>query len=285
MNGPRMAGKATFLAGIIDDRSRFLTGCQFVRRADAVRFAGVLRAAISRHGTPDAGVGCAPAEVVLDQLGCGIHQRDPPGLGTFAVQRHYHRAGDADVAGVQVADLLDAGGGVVERGKQDRVALPAPGGWVWFGQEGFDLVAGQVAHVSGGGFLLLDSDDLGGLAGELWPLDGGVADERPDGGQALVPGGRRVAALSLQPVQERQDPRPVDVGEAQFPGRDCLHVAEPGEQQPDRVPVGRDGLGRHVPLGGQVAGEEPRQPPAGQVAAGGLGRLTAGLLAARPGPG
>ena len=52
MNGPRMAGKATFLAGIIDDRSRFLTGCQFVRRADAVRFAGVLRAAISRHGTP-----------------------------------------------------------------------------------------------------------------------------------------------------------------------------------------------------------------------------------------
>ena len=52
MNGPRVAGKATFLAGIIDDRSRFLTGCQFVRRADAVRFAGVLRAAIARHGIP-----------------------------------------------------------------------------------------------------------------------------------------------------------------------------------------------------------------------------------------
>jgi hypothetical protein len=136
----------------------------------------------------DAGVGRAAAEVVLDQLGCGVHQRDLPGLGSFAVQRHHHRAGDADVGGVQVADLLDAGGGVVEHGQQDRVALPAAGGWVWFGQEGCDFVAGQVAHVSGGGLLLLDGEDLGGLAGELWPLDGGAADERPDSGQALVSG-------------------------------------------------------------------------------------------------
>jgi putative transposase len=52
MNGPKVAGKATFLAGIIDDRSRFLTGYQFIRRPDAVRFAGVLRAAITRHGIP-----------------------------------------------------------------------------------------------------------------------------------------------------------------------------------------------------------------------------------------
>ena len=52
MNGPKVAGKATFLAGIIDDRSRFLTGYQFVRRPDAVRFAGVLRGAIARHGIP-----------------------------------------------------------------------------------------------------------------------------------------------------------------------------------------------------------------------------------------
>jgi putative transposase len=52
MNGPKVAGKATWLAGIIDDHSRFLTGHQFVRRADAVRFAGVLREAIRRHGVP-----------------------------------------------------------------------------------------------------------------------------------------------------------------------------------------------------------------------------------------
>ena len=52
MNGPGVAGRACHLAGIIDDHSRFLTGCQFVRRPDAVRFAAVLRAAIARHGIP-----------------------------------------------------------------------------------------------------------------------------------------------------------------------------------------------------------------------------------------
>jgi putative transposase len=52
MNGPQVAGRTCHLAGIIDDHSRFLTGHQFVRRPDAVRFAGVLHAAVSRYGRP-----------------------------------------------------------------------------------------------------------------------------------------------------------------------------------------------------------------------------------------
>jgi putative transposase len=52
MNGPDVAGRACHLAGIIDDHSRFLTGHQFVRRPDAIRFAAVLRAAVQRHGIP-----------------------------------------------------------------------------------------------------------------------------------------------------------------------------------------------------------------------------------------
>jgi putative transposase len=52
MNGPKVAGKPSFLAGIIDDRSRFLAGARFVRRPDAVRFAAVLRAAIAAYGIP-----------------------------------------------------------------------------------------------------------------------------------------------------------------------------------------------------------------------------------------
>ena len=52
MNGPAVAGRDCHLAGIIDDRSRFLTGARFVRRPDAVRFAAVLRAAVAAHGVP-----------------------------------------------------------------------------------------------------------------------------------------------------------------------------------------------------------------------------------------
>jgi putative transposase len=52
MNGPAVAGRGCHLAGIIDDHSRFLTGHQFVRRPDAVRFAAVLRAAVQSYGVP-----------------------------------------------------------------------------------------------------------------------------------------------------------------------------------------------------------------------------------------
>ena len=52
MNGPDVTGRACHLAAIIDDRSRFLPGARFVRRPDAVRFAAVLRTAITAHGIP-----------------------------------------------------------------------------------------------------------------------------------------------------------------------------------------------------------------------------------------
>jgi putative transposase len=52
MNGPAVGGRSCHLAVIIDDNSRYLPGYQFIRRPDAVRFAGVLRAAITRYGLP-----------------------------------------------------------------------------------------------------------------------------------------------------------------------------------------------------------------------------------------
>jgi putative transposase len=52
MNGPVIGGRDCHLSVIIDDRSRFLTGARFVRRPDAVRFAGAFRAAVAAHGIP-----------------------------------------------------------------------------------------------------------------------------------------------------------------------------------------------------------------------------------------
>ncbi|HEX6523227.1 MAG TPA: DDE-type integrase/transposase/recombinase [Streptosporangiaceae bacterium] len=52
MNGPVISGRDCHLSVIIDDRSRFLTAARFVRRPDAVRFGGVLRAAVAAHGIP-----------------------------------------------------------------------------------------------------------------------------------------------------------------------------------------------------------------------------------------
>src|SRR5258708_30358135 len=52
MNGPGVAGRACHLAGIIHDHSRLLTPPHFLRRPDAVQFAGVLRAAVPSPGVP-----------------------------------------------------------------------------------------------------------------------------------------------------------------------------------------------------------------------------------------
>jgi putative transposase len=52
MNGPVIGGRDCHLSVIIDDRSRFLPAARFVRRPDAIRFAGVLRGAIAACGVP-----------------------------------------------------------------------------------------------------------------------------------------------------------------------------------------------------------------------------------------
>ena len=52
MNGPVIRGRACHLSVIIDDRSRYLPAARFVRRPDAIRFAGVLHGAIATCGVP-----------------------------------------------------------------------------------------------------------------------------------------------------------------------------------------------------------------------------------------
>ena len=52
MNGPVVGGRDCHLPVIIDDRYRYLTAARFVRQPNAVRFAGVFRAAIAHCGLP-----------------------------------------------------------------------------------------------------------------------------------------------------------------------------------------------------------------------------------------
>ena len=114
-------------------------------------------------------------------------------------------------------------------------------GGAGFGQQCLDLVAAQVPQLWGRGVLLPDREDLGELVEVVGLFGGGVAAKRLDHREALVAGGRRAAPFDLQPVQEPQHPGPVDVGQAQPLRRDVLGVAQPGEQQFQRVSVGGHG--------------------------------------------
>ena len=98
-----------------------------------------------------------------------------------------------------------------------------------------------MSEILGRGVLLADREDLGDLVEVIGLLDGGVAAKRLDHREALIAGRCRAAPLALQPVQEPQHSRPVDVGQAQLLGRDALRLFEVGQQQLDRVAVGGDG--------------------------------------------
>ena len=172
----------------------------------------------------EAGVRVEVFQVVGEQPGGWVHDGHVPDLGSLAVDRHGHRVGGADVCDVEVAELLNAGGGVVGDGEQDGVPDGTAAGRAGLGEQRLDLVCGQVPELRARGSLLPDREDLGDLLEVVGLLDGGVAAERLDHREALVAGRCRAAPLGLQPVQEPQHSRPVDVGQAQLLGRYPLRV-------------------------------------------------------------
>jgi hypothetical protein len=126
----------------------------------------------------EAGVRFEMVEVVGEQPGGWVHDGHVPGLGSFAVDRYDRGVGVSDVCDVEVAELLDAGGGVVGEGEQDGVADRTAGGGAGLGEQRPDLVSCEVSELRTRGCLLPDREDLGDLLEVVGLLDGGVAAER-----------------------------------------------------------------------------------------------------------
>jgi hypothetical protein len=65
----------------------------------------------------EAGVRLEVFQIVGDEPGGGVHHGHVSDLGSLSADRHRYRFGAADVGDVEVAELLDAGGGVVGQGE------------------------------------------------------------------------------------------------------------------------------------------------------------------------
>ena len=90
----------------------------------------------------EAGVWVTVFQVVGDEPGGLVHHGHVSDFGSLPADRRRHRFGAADVGDVEVAELLDAGGGVVGQGEQDGVSDSACAGRAGFGEQRFDLVPG-----------------------------------------------------------------------------------------------------------------------------------------------
>ena len=144
--------------------------------------------------------------------------------------------------------------------EQGVVAAAVPGLPVGGGEQGVDLVRGEVADDGPLAAPGRDGQDLADHGGVLGGPRGGVPEQRVDRGQAGVAGGAAVAPLVFQVLQERADQGGVQVGEAELcwaASPVCSRAKD--EQEPERVAVGRDGVRAGLLLPGQPVGEEPLQ--------------------------
>ena len=179
-------------------------------------------------------------QVGAQQRGGVVAERDVADPAALAGQHGQGRGLKADVAHGQVGEFLNPGRGVVESGQQGRVPAAPPGGPVGLGEQTAGLLDSEVVHARPGFFLGRDREDVlaAGHPGRVLRLQ--PPEERADRRQALVAGRDAVVPFGLQPVQEPGDGGGVDEIEGELVGRDGSVVAEEGDQQLERVPVGRD---------------------------------------------
>ena len=194
-------------------------------------------------------------EPCLHALAGVAGDRDCPVLAALAVAANVGAGAEADLGDGQAGELGHAQPGLAAEGEQRVVAAAVPGAGIGCGEQGRDLVRGQVAQVGPVADLERDAEyplDEGALADAG---QGGVAEQRVDDGQPDVAGGDAVAPARLQVVQERADRAGVQVGQALPGGLLPGLLMDVADQEPDRVAVAGDRVRPGALLERETAGE------------------------------
>ena len=167
----------------------------------------------------------------------GRLERADPFLAALAVPEHAG-AGffQGDVGPGERGDLGDPGAAGEHEEHQEVVAAAGPGRAVRAGQERVGLVPVQPGDGFLGCLARLDGQDPGDERGVLGVAHGRVAEQGVNGGEPLAEGLPGVVPRFLEHGEETADRRGVDVGEVEvgWPGAGLL--ADPGKQEPERVP-------------------------------------------------
>jgi hypothetical protein len=189
----------------------------------------------------------------------GAGERGDPVLASLAVAAHVGAGPEVQVVDAQAGQLGHPQSGLDGEGEQGVVASAEPGATIGRGQQRVGLGCAQVVHdgpVAALGRNRQHPLDHRGIVGGV---QRGVAKQRPDRGQPGVAGAHAVAPLGLQVGQERHDQGGVQVGDVQVDGLFAGRVRRVGDQEPQAVAVGGDGVRAGLALSGQPVGEEALQ--------------------------
>ena len=180
-------------------------------------------------------------------------------LPAFAGDPDVGAGAEVDVADAQAGELGDAHAGLDHEHQQRVVAAAEPGGRVGRGEQRLDLVEIEV----GDGVALValgrDRHHPRDRVGVLGMLERGETVERVDRPEPRVAGPGAVAPVLFEMGEERADQRRVEIVDVQLEWLLAGLLVREGQQQPERVAVGGDGLRAGVALGDQPLGEERLQ--------------------------
>jgi len=185
-----------------------------------------------------------------------LPERDGAVLAPLAVEPEGGGPVEENVVAAEPDRLGHARPGVVEDGEEDRVALAAPGGAIRCGEEGVDLLPGEVAEdgpveaLGGDGEDALGDGERGGVP------KGGVPEERADRREAEVAGARAVAPGLLEVVEEREHDGGIEVLDRERGRGTSGALLRETQEDLEGVAVARDGLGAGAALGDETRAEE-----------------------------
>jgi hypothetical protein len=173
---------------------------------------------------------------------------------------------EEDVGDADRDCLGDARSGVVQDGEEDGIALAAPGGAVGSGEDGVDLVAGEVAEDGLVNALgrnrenALCDGKCGGIS------EGSVAKKGADRGEAEIAGTGAVAPFLLQVVEKREHGRGIEVLNRQSGGGAPDAPLHEAEEDLEGVAVAGDRLRAGAALGDHPLVEKvPEQGGKGEL--------------------
>ena len=140
--------------------------------------------------------------------------------------------------------------------QQSVVATTDPAGAVRRGEQSVHLWWLEEGHVVALGAFGRDGEDPSEQLSVFGVLECRVAVHRVDRREAGVAGSGAVAPFDFEVVEERSDHRGVEVVEVEFARRLPAALRGEGEQQPEGVAIGGDGVGAGPLLVDEALGEE-----------------------------
>jgi len=195
----------------------------------------------------------------LQQRHDGLGQRRAPFLPSFAATSHMSSWTERQRRTLEAGQLRQPQTCLHRQGEQRMVASPNPGTAIGDRKQCFDLGVGEESDGRPSLALVGNGEHALDMRRERWFLEGGVLEERTNGGQTRIACAHAAAPPLLKAGEKGRDQIGVQVGKIEIRGTLVSLVLCKRQQEAKRVAIRGHGVGADLSLCHQPLGEEALQ--------------------------